>query len=475
MRNPSPAPNPVRRSAWTRCRTIAVVLAGACWCIVAGEVGYKAVEKNMPAGGNEPEAPPSLRVAVTGQNAFSYPAPVLDRIERRAFSVGNSFFKDNWVPAPASTTGRDGLGPKFNARSCSACHLRDGRAAPPLGAFEGMPGLVFMLPNAASQHARFGPQLQDRAIPGFEPEATVSITTQAVHGTFDDGEAYTLERFHFVAAVSGAADAELDPPLELSPHIAPAIVGMGLLESIPEATVRDWADPDDQDGDGISGRAQDVVVDGKTTLGRFGWKAGHASVERQVAQAFQQDMGITNPLFPAEATTNAVAVSGGIVGRDGGVEIDAHKLQRVTFYTQHLAVPEGAEPTPSSLRGRELVTGDLACTTCHKSEVRLGGADIAVHPAYAGRTIAPYTDLLLHDMGEELGDAAGSEWRTPPLWGIGRVEEVNGHTRFLHDGRARNLTEAILWHGGEAAASRDAFKALDRQARADVVAFLKTL
>ena len=411
---------------------------------------------------------PSLRVAATGQNAFSFASPVLDRLERRAFSVGNSFFKDNWVPAPASTTGRDGLGPRFNARSCSACHLRDGRGAPPVGAFEDMPGLVFVLPNGHPTATHIGGQLQDRAIPGFEPEATISITTQAVHGSFDDGTRYTLERFVYDTAPA------FEPPLELSPHIAPAIVGMGLLESIPAATIRAWADPDDENGDGISGRASEVLLPGEAEprLGRFGWKADHPTIERQVAHAFQQDMGITSPLFPNEATTNVVAVSG---GTDGGPEIDVHKLQRVTFYTQHLAVPEGRPDTPASLRGRELFTGRLGCVACHKSEVRLGDETIAAHPAYAGRTIAPYTDLLLHDMGEELADASGSEWRTPPMWGIGRVEEVNAHTRFLHDGRARNLTEAILWHGGEAAAARDAFKALEQQSRADVVAFLNSL
>jgi len=429
-------------------------------CVLALAVAGETPSSTPPA--------PSLRVAATGQNAFSYPSPVLDRLERRAFSVGNSFFKDNWVPAPASTTGRDGLGPLFNARSCSACHLRDGRAAPPLGAFEDMPGLVFLLSDGHPAAPLIGAQLQDRAIPGFEPEATVSITTQTVRGSFDDGTSYTLERFLF------AAEPAFDPPLELSPHIAPAIVGMGLLESIPDATLRAWADPEDENGDGISGRVSEVLLPGETAtrLGRFGWKADHPTVERQVAQAFQQDMGITSPLFPNEATTNAVAVSG---GTDGGPEIDAHKLQRVTFYTQHLAVPEGLPATPASRRGRELFTGVLGCVACHKSEVRLGGEGIAVHAAYVDQTIAPYTDLLLHDMGEDLADPAGSEWRTPPLWGIGRVEEVNGHTRFLHDGRARNLTEAILWHGGEAAASRDAFKALDKQARADVVAFLNTL
>jgi CxxC motif-containing protein (DUF1111 family) len=261
--------------------------------------------------------------------------------------------------------------------------------------------------------------------------------------------------------------------------VAPAVFGVGLLEAVPEAHILAAADPDDTDGDGISGRPNQVadVVNGGTSLGRFGWKANVPSVEQQNAGAFHGDIGITSALFPDENCPPEQVACGSALS--GGVpELDAAKLDRVTFYTRTLAVPARRDVgQPVTTEGQELFAS-LGCASCHLPELRTGESDIA---ALSNQVIHPYTDLLLHDMGPGLadgrpdGEASGSEWRTAPLWGIGLVDTVNGHTRFLHDGRARNLSEAILWHGGEAQASADAFRASPARARDALIAFLESL
>jgi CxxC motif-containing protein (DUF1111 family) len=281
--------------------------------------------------------------------------------------------------------------------------------------------------------------------------------------------------YEFVDLGYGPLDAEI----MVSPRTAPFVFGLGLLAALDESTVLSRADPDDADGDGISGRPNRVadVVTGGTSLGRFGWKANVPTVEQQNAGAFHGDIGITSALFPdencpPEQAACRAALSGGVP------ELDAAKLQRVTFYTRTLAVPARRDVgQPQTAEGEELFE-TLGCSSCHLPELRTGESDVA---ALSSQVIHPYTDLLLHDMGPGLadgrpdGEASGSEWRTPPLWGIGLVETVNGHTRFLHDGRARNLSEAILWHGGEAQASAEAFRALPARARDSLIAFLESL
>ena len=421
---------------------------------------------------------------ITTRNSFGLPARNLSREQRRTFAVGNSFFRQNWVTAPASTGARDGLGPTFNALSCSSCHHLDGRGKPPDDADDGQRGLLFRLslPGVDAQGGPlpepvYGGQLQDRAIVGVPVEGEFTIIYQQVAGAFPDGETYSLRQptyqFHGLAFGPMRADTLS------SPRVAPAIVGMGLLEAIPEADILAAADPDDADGDGVSGRAN-MVWDarrGVLILGRFGWKANQPSVEQQTAGAFLGDLGITSPLFPGEncpsAQTDCVAAPHG-----GEPEIPADRLAKVVLYTQTLAVPAMRDPDdPQVKRGARLFAGS-GCAVCHTPEHTTGGHQVE---AVINQTIYPYTDLLLHDMGPGLADgrpdfdAGGQEWRTPPLWGIGLVETVNGHTMFLHDGRARNLTEAILWHGGEGAGARDAFKALTKEEREALIRFLESL
>jgi CxxC motif-containing protein (DUF1111 family) len=279
--------------------------------------------------------------------------------------------------------------------------------------------------------------------------------------------------------VTEPAFGPLPDDVQLSPRVAPAVFGVGLLEAVPVADILATADPDDTDGDGISGRPNWVadVASGGTSLGRFGWKANVPTVEQQNAGAFHGDLGITSALFPDENCPPEQAACGSALS--GGVpELDAAKLERVTFYTRTLAVPARRDVgQPATTEGEELFSS-LGCASCHLPELRTGDSAIA---ALSDQVIHPYTDLLLHDMGPGLadgrpdGEASGSEWRTAPLWGIGLVDTVNGHTRFLHDGRARDLSEAVLWHGGEAAASADAFRALPARARDTLIAFLESL
>ncbi len=418
-------------------------------------------------------------------NVFATAIPSLTTEERRAFSVGNSFFNDNWVTAPSSTIGRDGLGPVFNAQSCSTCHFRDGRAAPPAAEDDPERGLLFRLsvPGAGAHGAvvpepSYGEQLQDRSILGVPAEGRVRITYESVPGTFADGTKYTLlAPTYEIVDVSGVP---LATDTLVSPRIAPSVFGVGLLEAVPEAEIRAREDPDDADGDGISGRANSVwdVARQQVALGRFGWKANVPTVEQQNASAFAGDIGITNRLFPEQPCTESETAC--LAKPTGGEpELDDAKLSRVTFYTRTLAVPARRDVRDERVQEGEQLFRSIGCASCHLPTLHTG--EVADVEGLSKQTIHAYTDLLLHDMGPGLADgrpdnlASGSEWRTPPLWGIGLQSTVSGHTRFLHDGRAHDLEEAILWHGGEGKAAQQAFAKLSRGERAALLAYLRSL
>ena len=418
------------------------------------------------------------------RNAFGLSARNLTNLERRTFAVGNSFFRQNWVTAPASTEARDGLGPTFNALSCSSCHLLDGRGKPPDGPGDGERGLLLRLsiPGAGAHGGPlaepvYGGQLQDRAIVNVPIEGEFIILYQEVPGAFADGEIYSLRRP--VYQFRGLNFGPMHPDTMFSPRVAPAVVGMGLLEAIPESVIVSAADPNDADYDGISGRVNMVWDErkGAIALGRFGWKANVPTVEQQTAGAFLGDLGVTSELFPAENCT-ASQTECEAAPNGGSPEIGAERLADVVFYTQTLAVPAMRDIDDPQVQEGAKLFAQAGCGVCHTPQYTTGSHEIE---ALSNQAIYPYTDLLLHDMGPELADgrpdfeADGQEWRTPPLWGIGLVETVNGHTMFLHDGRARNLTEAILWHGGEGSGARDAFKSLSKEQRDALIRFLNSL
>jgi CxxC motif-containing protein (DUF1111 family) len=420
----------------------------------------------------------------TTGNAFALSARNMSFERRQRFVVGNSFFNKNWVEAISSTGSRDGLGPTFNARSCSTCHRKDGRGRPP-EAGEAFAGLLLRLsvpgdgPHGGPRDAGvYGDQLQPQAIQDVPGEGTPRVDYVERPGAFADGEPYSLRVPTYT--IDDPALGPLPADLRVSPRVAPAMIGMGLLAAIPEADIRGRADPDDGDGDGISGRANDVWdhAAGAVALGRFGWKANQPSVRQQTAGAFLGDMGITSSLFPAQNCPDGQPACA--AARTGGdPEIADDLLADVVFYSATLAVPARRDvDDPRVLRGKDLFHA-AGCAACHVPR-HVTGPDPEL-PEVADQTIFPYTDLLLHDMGDDLADdrpdfaADGREWRTPPLWGIGLVETVNGHTYFLHDGRARGLMEAVLWHGGEAEPARDAVLELDRDDRDALLAFLDSL
>lgn len=423
-------------------------------------------------------------VQANTRQAFGQPLPHLTADQETRFFVGNSFFNRNWVSAPASTTARDGLGPLFNARSCSACHLHDGRGRPPAPGEDMLSMLVRLsIPGQDSRHGvvpepTYGDQFNGLAVNGVPPEGRALVSYEEIPGTYEDGEPFSLRRP--IYTFSDLQYGPMHPDTRLSPRVAPAMVGLGLLEAVPESVLQEMADPDDADSDGISGRLNRVwdKARQKTVVGRFGWKANQPNVAQQVAGAFLGDIGITSPLFPDEnCPANGVACRQAPNG--GEPELSQRLLGNVVFYSRTLAVPARRRTrSPQVKRGRKLFD-DAQCHLCHTPTLRTGA--VPGLPDLSEQVIHPYTNLLLHDMGDGLADnrpdfeATGTEWRTTPLWGIGLVDTVNRHTFFLHDGRARNLAEAILWHGGEAEESKERFRHMPREDREALLQFLNSL
>lgn len=433
------------------------------------------------------------------QDAFSKPSTQLKGSLRADFKVGNSFFKNPWVVAPASTDARDGLGSLFNVNACQSCHIKDGRGHPPTDASDRADSMLIRLSilpqneehqallnagkTASIAEPNYGGQFQDQSVFGVKPEGRVAVTWQEVKVRFSDGEVVSLRKPEF--KLEKLAYGELHPDTKLSPRVAPPMIGLGLLEAIEAKDILSQQDVDDKNNDGISGKAN-WVVDAQTgdlVLGRFGWKAGQPSLKQQGAGAFNGDMGLTTSLFPNENCTvsqeDCLKATTG--SRNGEPEVSDQILDAVTFYSQNLAVPVRRDAdSPEILKGKSLFF-DAGCQGCHTPAYETtSSSDVNKH--LRNQVIFPYTDMLLHDMGEALSDgghteflAQGNEWRTPPLWGIGMTERVNGHTQLLHDGRARNAMEAVLWHGGEAEQSKQSVLKMSKQERAQLEAFLNSL
>ncbi|KGY12192.1 thiol oxidoreductase [Vibrio tubiashii] len=427
-----------------------------------------------------------------GANAFSLPAGNLPMSKRLDFSVGNSFFRNPWVQAPASTDARDGLGPLFNTNGCQNCHIKDGRGHPPEeGDIHAVSMLVRLSIPAMTPEQKqaiikdgvipeptYGGQLQDFALQDQVPEGRIQITYTDVPVTFADGTVVTLRKPDL--AITHLGYGTMHPDTQMSARVAPPMIGLGLLESIPEETLKAWADEQDKDGDGISGKVNMVwdVRANDFAIGRFGWKAGQPSLMQQNAAAFNGDVGLTSNLFPNENCTSKQTICDDLPN-GGSPEVSDNILDFVEFYSQHLAVPIRRNvDDPQVKLGQELFA-QSGCESCHKTNVKTAVRDNL--PALSNQTIHPYTDMLLHDMGSGLADnrpeylANGQEWRTPPLWGIGYTEEVNGHSYFLHDGRARNLMEAVLWHGGEAEVAQKKVLKFNQNERDALIAFLNSL
>ena len=323
----------------------------------------------------------------------------------------------------------------------------------------------------------YGGQLQNRSIPNISPEGYAIIRYTPLPVTLPDGSEVSLRQPN-KPAFEQLRYGPMSAGILTSPRVAQAVHGLGLLEAVPTQSLIDLADPNDADGDGISGRIR-RLIDGR--MGRFGWKAGQPTLRAQAASAFANDIGITSTLQPADDRTSSQTPKLAGIPDGGSPEIDDRVLDRVEVYLQTLAPPARRDTQDSVVIAGERLFSSVGCAACHTPTLRTGSSEKVALLELADLEIHAYTDLLLHDMGEGLadgrpeGEANGREWRTAPLWGMGLQNVVNGHTFLLHDGRARNALEAILWHGGEAANSRDAFTQLHREDRAALLRFLESL
>jgi len=432
-------------------------------------------------------------VANESRTAFLQPSANLSLEGRLDFAAGRSFFRSPWVRAPTTTTARDGLGPLFNGVNCQGCHIRNGRGQPPASdstksAFSMLLRLSIPPENAAQQallktigivpEPIYGGQLQDMANPGVAPEGRLLMDWQRHEVTFIDG--FKVELQKPLPKVERLGYGEMRPNTQFSLRVAPPMIGLGLLEAIPEQAILANAKAQQQSNSAVKGRPNWVwdIAQGQTVLGRFGWKAGQPNLNQQNANAFVNDLGLTSTLFPKDPCT--ASQSACLHSPNGGEpEVSDNILRLVLHHTRHIAVPKRRNLNAPEVRLGQALFQQAGCAQCHQPSWRTDKN--AADPALANQLIWPYSDLLLHDMGEGLADnraefaASGRQWRTPPLWGIGLAQTVNPKAQFLHDARARTLLEAILWHGGEAEAAKTQVLDFDKEQRSALLAFLNSL
>ena len=452
-------------------------------------------------------------ISITSAESYSKPSSNLTALRKGSFFIGNAFFQQPWVIAPASTDSRDGLGALFNVAACQSCHVKDGRGHAPMSSKDDADSLLIRLSMPATTdeqrqqlrdsliekvvHPMYGGQLQDRGIQGVPAEARIAVQWTDMPVTFADGYVETLRapRFELTKPGYGAFDNEM----MVSPRVALPMIGLGLLEQIPDDDIKKQAVNNNSTSD-ISGKFNWVMdpQTGKHALGRFGWKAGQTKLITQNQSAFNEDMGLTSNIRPHESCmpsqTACINATTGADEQGNGkppVEVNDEIAKFVEFYTRNLAVPHRRNANDKLVLAGKKHFYDMGCQSCHTPRYQLPKTDDD-HLEQHGQVIYPYTDLLLHDMGDALADrtiagklpakdaqveflANSYEWRTPALWGIGLAQTVDPQATFLHDGRARTLMEAVLWHGGEAERQRQKVLKLDKQGRAELNAFLKSL
>jgi CxxC motif-containing protein (DUF1111 family) len=428
-----------------------------------------------------------VTVIDTTREAYTQPIPALPESDKLTFFKGRNLVRQSWVIPPSENPSIAGLGPLYNRISCIACHAGNGRGFAPNSQNEPMRSMLvrLSLPRATAHGAplplpTYGDQLNEHGVPGVSGEGVAQIVYAEKIVTLNGGEKIALRAptLHFVDLAYGA----LPENVMTSARIAPALYGLGLLEAVPEATILAQVTKDKPAG--IKGHVNQVwdIVQQKLVLGRFGWKANMPNLRQQIAGAFIGDMGITSPLFIHEncTTTQIDCLNSPSAGSP---ELSAEQLDQTELYHLALAAPQrrftNAPNVPASIKhGAELFDKAL-CSACHTPEFQTG--DFSKLPALSNKAIHPYTDMLLHDMGDDLADnrpdfqATGKEWRTPPLWGIGLAKKVEPNTSFLHDGRARNILEAILWHGGEGAESAKIVSNMSSEDRTSLLSFINTI
>lgn len=409
--------------------------------------------------------------------AFGHMVSFMNADDITAHEVGDGAVGRSFVTAPAPVN--SGLGPIFSNVSCVSCHHNDGKGSPTAG-FVNSSLLIRLSIPGTGEHGGplavpgFGSQLQDLAIFGGTPEAKVDIRYTYENITLPGGQVVELRKpaYNLLNPYT-----PLPADYMLSPRMAPPFFGLGLLQNISEQTILSFADENDANRDGISGRPNYVwdPVLKQTMLGRFGLKANTATILTQVASAYNQDMGVTNSIFPVESSFSQAQND----GRNDDYELPDSLLTGAAFYIKTLAVPARRNIADENALAGEQIFRQLNCSGCHIPTLRTG-VDVTLS-AVSNQRIHPYTDLLLHDMGPGLADdrpdflATGREWKTPALWGVGLFPKTNGTPFYLHDGRARTLEEAILWHDGEAAAARQGFMRLSAVERGKLIKFIQSL
>lgn len=438
------------------------------WCRKAGTFPEENIDPRLSGG--------AATVFLSNSQAFGKMVEGLGSYDQKMHELGDGIFSQTFVSSPAPHF--QGLGTIFNNVSCISCHHNDGKGTPTMGTVQSSLLTRISIPGSDANGGPlaapgFGVQLQDKSNNG-PAEASIQISYEEIPFQFGDGETASLRKPTYTVS---APYIPLPAEYMISVRLAPPVFGLGLLELIPESEIVANADPDDKNGDGISGKANYVYnpYTKKTELGRFGLKANAPTLQIQVASAFQEDMGITNYVFPKESSFGQIQYK----DFGGGTDIDDTTLNATIFYTKTLSVPARRDVTDSAALQGERIFARISCSSCHLPTLQTG-IDVRL-PMLSNQRIHPYTDLLLHDMGPGLADgrtdflANGNEWRTMPLWGIGLFPKTNGKPYYLHDGRARTLTEAILWHGGEAQRARDNFVALPKSERDALLKFLSSL
>lgn len=400
----------------------------------------------------------------TDRNAIQLNAPnVTDETRRQTQLAGFGIFHHRFEKS-------SGLGPSFINPQCGGCHINNGRGPTKFNKSDLVGSsmvvkvsLAGLKPDGSPREVPgVGEQLLDHEV-SKSSKIKIDLAWEFVRRSYPDGTPYQLRKPKLTFSIKGNKAKRIRTSLRMTP----AVIGPGLLEAIPESTILEYSDPHDLDGDGISGRPN-YVIDVKTKqykIGRFGFKASHPTAEQQIAAALFHDIGVTNSLFPGPS----IAIP----------ELSDDELNKLVLYQKLAGVPKAQSQGDSQVSLGKFYFQIVGCSKCHRMTMTTASYP---DPELSNQEFHPFTDLLLHDMGKDLADkraefsARGSEWRTTPLWGLGFSRRLtNKKINYLHDGRARTIEEAILWHGGEAAQTREIFEYLTKDERAALLAFLNSL
>ena len=427
------------------------------------------------------------------RQAFSEPASVLTLKQRQTFMVGRNVFNRQWA-AITSLNGDWGLGPTFIADRCSACHVNTGRGSPPKSSDEQLLSMLVRLSipgtgehGGPKPHPNYGDQIQNRSMDGrnvdlafagapVPNEADLFLDWEEQTVAFADGETVTLHKPKL--RIENLKFGELGNDVMLSLRTAQPLVGIGFLDAVPEETILSIAEK--QRALNFNGRPNRVwdAVNKRLALGRYGWKANVPSLKQQIAAAAIGDMGVNSNLFPEQNCPPAQTICAKQLPGNFPEIID-HEIDALELWLQGLAVPARRDVNDPEVRRGAALFPSAQCAVCHVPEMKTG--KFSKLPQLSDQVFHAYTDMLLHDMGDELADgrpdfkAGPRDWRTPALWGLGLSQTVSGSTAMLHDGRARNVTEAILWHGGEAEVAREAFRNMTKSEREALVKFVEAI